>query len=83
MSHMISSVISVLIIGLFLYAKLLPHKDRLDNPYNGIFNFFNNVFSPILIFLRKFIKPFQIGKGLAIDMTQIILLILFLLILNF
>ena len=76
-------ILNAFVIGLFLYSKLLPHKANLNSKYNGIFNFFNRVFTPILIFLKKFIKPFQVGKGLSVDMTQVVLLILFLFILNF
>ena len=70
--------IYVLVVGLFLYSKLLPYKDKLNNQYKGIFNFFNTIFSPILNFLKKYIKPFQVGQGLSVDMTQIVLLVLLL-----
>jgi hypothetical protein len=70
------------IIGLFLYSKLLPHRANLSSKYNGTFNFFNGVFTPILNFLNKYIKPFQVGYGLSVDMTQIVLLIFFLFLLN-
>ena len=82
MSSVLSYIANILIIGLFLYSKLLPHRDKLYNQYNGLFNFFNNVFAPILNFLKKFIKSFQVGQGLSVDMTQIILLIVFLIIAN-
>lgn len=82
MSPVLSYVVNILIIGLFLYSKLLPHKDKLNNQYKGLFNFFNSVFAPILNFLKRFIKPFQVGQGLSVDMTQIILLIVFLIITN-
>jgi uncharacterized protein YggT (Ycf19 family) len=75
-------VLNVFIIGLFLYSKLLPYKDKLNNRYKGIFEFFNSIFSPVLNFLKRFVKPFQVGQGLAVDMTQIILLILLLIFLN-
>ncbi len=74
--------LNVLIIGLFLYSKLLPHKDKLNKNYKGIFNFFSSIFNPILSFLKSFIKPYQVGQGLSVDMTQIVLLILFLVILK-
>jgi len=75
-------VLNVFIVGLFLYSKLLPYKDKLNNQYKGIFNFFNNVFTPVINFLKKFVKPFQVGQGLSVDLTQIILLILLLMFLN-
>jgi len=75
--------LNAFIIGLFLYSKLLPHKTNLNNKYDGVFSFFNSFFSPILNFLKKFIKPFQVGQGLSIDMTQVALLVLFLALINF
>jgi hypothetical protein len=75
-------VLNVLVVGLFLYSKLLPYKDKLNNQYKSIFNFFNIVFTPLLNFLKKFVKPLQVGEGLSVDLTQIILLILLLILLN-
>lgn len=79
---MIKIIIYILILGLFLYSKLLPYKDKLSHQYKGIFNFFDALFTPIFNFMRKFIKPFQVGFGLAVDMSQIVLLILFLILLQ-
>jgi hypothetical protein len=78
---MIKILISVLIVGLFLYSKLLPYKDKLSLQYKGIFSFFDALFTPIFNFMRKFIKPFQVGFGLSVDMTQIVLLIILLILL--
>jgi hypothetical protein len=75
-------VLNILIVGLFLYSKLLPYKNKLTPQYKKIFDFFNSVFSPIFNFLKNIIKPFQVGNGLFVDMTQVVLLIIFLLLLN-
>jgi hypothetical protein len=75
-------VINILIVGLFLYSKLLPYKDKLNPQYKKIFDFFNSLFTPIFNFLKNSIKPFQVGFGLFVDMSQIVLLIIFLLFLN-
>lgn len=83
MIYMIRILISILIIGLFLYSKLLPHKDKLNPLYRKIFDFFNSIFSPIFNFFKNIVKPFQVGLGLSVDMSQILLLIIFLMILNF
>lgn len=82
MRQLISIIVTILIVGLFLYSKLLPYKDKLNPQYRNIFDFFNNFFSPIFNFLKNRIKPFQVGVGLSIDMTQLILLIIFLMLLN-
>ena len=75
-------LLSLLIVGLFLYSKLLPYKDKLNPQYKKIFDFFNSIFTPIFNFLKNLVKPFQVGIGLSVDMSQIILLILFLIVLN-
>jgi hypothetical protein len=75
--------LSVLVIGLFLYSKLLPYKDKLNGQYKGTFNFFNSVFSPILKWLKSYIKPFQVGQGISLDLTQIVLLVILLIVNNF
>jgi hypothetical protein len=75
-------ILSVFIIGLFLYSKLLPYRLQLKPEFQKIFGFFSSIFEPILKFLKKFIQPFQVGTGISVDMTQILLLILFLIILN-
>ena len=75
-------LLSILIVGLFLYSKLLPYKDKLNPQYKKIFDFFNSIFTPIFNFLKNLIKPFQVGTGLSVDMSQIVLLIIFLMLLN-
>jgi hypothetical protein len=80
--RLIHIFINVLIIGLFLYSKLLPHKDKLTGQYKSAFDFFNSIFTPILNGLKSFFSPFQVGIGLSVDMTQIVLLIILLLLNN-
>ena len=80
--RIIPIILNIFIIGLFLYSKLLPYKDKLNPQYKKIFDFFNSVFEPIFSFLKNIIKPFQVGNGLFVDMTQVVLLIIFLLLLN-
>jgi len=76
-------LINVLIVGLFLYSKLTPYKNRLTGKYLKTFNFFEGIFNPLLNFLKKIAKPAQVGNGIAVDMSQIILLLLLLLTLKF
>jgi hypothetical protein len=83
MRLIIPILINILIVGLFLFSKLLPHKDKLNPQYKKIFDFFNRIFLPIFNFLKNIVKPFQVGMGLSVDMTQIVLLIIFLMLLNF
>ena len=83
MMQLIPIFINILVVGLFLYSKLLPHKDKLNPQYKKIFDFFNRIFSPIFNFLKNMVKPFQVGIGLYVDMSQIVLLMIFLMLLNF
>ena len=83
MIKLIPILINILIVGLFLYSKLLQYKDKLNPQYKKIFDFFNRIFSPIFNFLKNIVKPFQVGLGLSVDMSQILLLIIFLMLLNF
>ncbi|MBK7883094.1 MAG: YggT family protein [Chitinophagaceae bacterium] len=82
MIYLLKIFICILIVGLFLYSKLLPYKDRLNDKYKKLFNFFNTIFNPVLNFLKSVVKPFQVGQSLSVDMTQIVLLILLLLLIN-
>lgn len=83
MHILLTVILNTLIIGLFLYSKLLPYKDKLNLKYRKIFDFFNSIFSPIFNFLKNMVKPFNVGIGLSVDMSQIVLLIIFLMLLNF
>ncbi len=78
---LIFALVNFLIIGLFFYSKLTPHKARLTGRYLKLYNFFENLFEPILNLLRLVAKPIQVGTGIAVDMSQIVLLLLLLLIL--
>lgn len=76
-------IVNVFIVGLFLYSKLLPYKDKLIGQNQKIFNFFNSVFQPVLNGLKSLFQPRQVGHGISVDMTQIVLLVLLLIINNF
>ncbi|MBL7727397.1 MAG: hypothetical protein JNM68_06930 [Dinghuibacter sp.] len=83
MFFLIYLFINFLVVALFLYSKLLPYKDRLDNRYLKVFNFCGAIFNPILGFLKGLFKPFTVGRGLQVDMTQVVLLLFLLIILGF
>ena len=74
--------LNVLIVGLFLYSKLTPYKDRLTGNYLKTFNFFNAIFNPILAIFRPLARHMQVGNGIAVDLSQIILLIILLVVLK-
>ena len=70
-----------MIVGLFLYSKLLPYKDKLNPNLKKGFNVFNSIFNPIFNLLKNIFKPYPVGGGVRVDMTQIVLLVLLLIIL--
>lgn len=75
--------VNILIVGLFLYSKLTPYKDRLTGSHLKTFNFFDKIFNPVLAIFRPLARPAQVGNGIAVDMSQIILLIILLIVLKF
>lgn len=77
--YILHIIINVLIIGLFLYSKLLPYRDKLSGQFKSAFDFFSSIFTPILNSLKSLFKPFEVGQGLSVDMTQLVLLIILLL----
>jgi uncharacterized protein YggT (Ycf19 family) len=76
-------LISAAIVLLFVYSKLTPHKTRLTGQYLKIFIFCERVFNPVLNLLRKIAKPAQVGNDIAVDMSQVVLLVILLFILKF
>ena len=74
-------VFIIIILGLFVYPKLVPYKDRLMPQYRKMYNFFDSFLGPVLNFLRGAFKPLQVGPGIGVDMAQIILLLILLLLL--
>ncbi|MDR2425000.1 MAG: YggT family protein [Prevotellaceae bacterium] len=76
-------IINILIVALFLYSKLLPHNDRLEGSYKSAYQFFDRIFRPVLKLLQKVAQPLRVGQGLAVDTSQIILLIILLVVIKF
>lgn len=77
--YILHIIINVLIIGLFLYSKLLPYKDKLSGQFKSAFDFFSSILTPLLNSLKSLFKPFEVGQGLSVDMTQLVLLVILLL----
>ncbi len=79
---LIKIALIIFVVGLFLYSKLLPYKDRLNDRNRKIFNFFDSIFTPLLNFLKQIFTPMQVGQGLAIEMGSVVLLIIVLFIIS-
>lgn len=80
---MIKILISLFIVALFIYMRLNPYKDKLNTQSLKIYNILDACFRPIFSIIAKVIKPRQVGIGLQIDLSSIVVLILLLIILNF
>jgi uncharacterized protein YggT (Ycf19 family) len=82
LGFIITLAVQFLIIGLFLYSKLYPYKNRMAPQLLKRFQFLEKILEPILKLLRKAFKPAQVGQGLAIDTAQFVLLIILLFLLT-
>jgi hypothetical protein len=82
MTSLLYILVCGIIVLLFVYSKLSPYKAKLTGQYLKIFLLCEKVFNPVLDLLRKVAKPTQVGNGIAVDMSQIILLVLLLVILK-
>lgn len=60
----------------------MPYKDRLNPKYKSIYSFFETLFTPVLKALRSIIKPVVVGQNLSVDISQVILFVLLLLLLQ-
>jgi len=79
MKIMLSFILIFLVIGFFLYIKLVPYKDKLDAKHLRIFIFFERIFQPILSFLKLYLKSYKVGDGIALDLGQIVIILVLLL----
>ncbi len=82
MIYIVKLLVSVLIVGLFLYSKLHVHESKLSPSFMKVYQPIKSLLLPILQFLNRFFKPYKIGHGLSIDVSQIVLLIALLIILR-
>ncbi|HEX8462699.1 MAG TPA: hypothetical protein VF623_14770 [Segetibacter sp.] len=75
-------LITILLIALFLYSKLLPYKSRIHPKFRQVFDFFDSIFSAVLNLLKKVFKPVMVGANLSFDLAQVVLFIILLLLLQ-
>lgn len=79
---MFKITIAILIIGIFFLQKVGNHGALLKFPYNKIHKVFKTIFDFIHIPLRKQIKPINIGRGIDVDITPFISLLILLIIMT-
>lgn len=79
MRDILPFVFIFLVLGFFLYIKLVPFKDKLDAKHLRVFIFFDRLFQPILNFLKHYLKPYKVGNGIALDLGQVVIMLVLLL----
>jgi hypothetical protein len=61
------------LVGMYLYAKLAPHKDKLDAKHRGWFDTGDKIFGGLSRAIGGNMKPYKVGEGIFLDMGQLIL----------
>jgi hypothetical protein len=82
MMIIIKTILFLLLLGLFLYSKLLPHATNLNSNASKYFSFLDKLFKPICSFFsRNLPTRWEIGNnGLKLDLGQLIFFAILLLI---
>lgn len=81
MIYVFKLLCALLILGMYFFIVVKPHRSILKGNALSLFNFIENIINPIFSFLRKFFKPRVIGTNISIDISPIALLIILLTIL--
>jgi hypothetical protein len=76
---LVKIVIGVLIVCLFLYRQLKPHKDMLYPKYQKWFSGIEALYDWLFKLLN--LAPVKLGNTLSIDITSLLLLVLFIILL--
>ncbi len=73
MRFLLMFVIDAGLIGLYLYSKLSPIKDKLDAKHRGWYDTADKIFGWAARPLAKSFKPYKLGEGVYMDMGQFVL----------
>lgn len=71
---------TLMIVALFIYSKVNIHENLISQKFTKPYSIIKSILKPILDLLKKIFRPYQIGRGLSIDTSQICLLIILLLV---
>ena len=61
------------LVGMYVYAKLAPHKDKLDAKHRKWFDTADGIFGGLSRAIGKSMKPYKVGEGIFLDMGQMVL----------
>ena len=73
---LIMLLIVAALIGMYIYAKLAPHKDRLDPKHRKWFDTADGIFGGLGRAIGKSMKPYKVGEGIFLDMGQLVLFLI-------
>ena len=73
---LIKLVVVAGLVGMYIYAKLAPHKDKLDAKHRGWFETGDKIFGAMARGIGKSMKPYKVGEGIFLDMGQLVLFLI-------
>lgn len=73
---LIKAVLVLSMVGMYLYAKLSPHKDRLDPKHRKWYDTADSLFGGLSRAIGKGMKPYKVGEGIFLDMGQLVLFLI-------
>lgn len=73
---LIKAVLVLSMVGMYLYAKLSPHKDRLDPKHRKWYDTADSIFGGLSRAIGKGMKPYKVGEGIFLDMGQLVLFLI-------
>jgi hypothetical protein len=72
--HYMKNLIIIIIAMLFhFHERSATHKDRLHPKFKNVYQYCDKVFSPILNFINKTIKPMNVGNNLQMSLGSFII----------
>jgi hypothetical protein len=79
---LIKILLDIILIVLIIYSKVSPYRDLLSIDNKNRFQFLEKIISPIFAKLNILVKPVQIGNGIYLDRSHILLMIFLILIIT-
>lgn len=70
---MLMLLVDAALIGMYVYAKLAPHKDKLDAKHRRWYDTADSIFGGLSRSIGKSMKPYKVGEGIFLDMGQLVL----------
>ena len=75
-------LLDIMLVALILYSKVMPYSDRLSENNKKIYRAIDKFVAPISKILNKSLKATQIGDGLSLDSSHLLLMLILIFIIN-